>query len=75
MIKVYSTKTCSHCKTAKEYFSSKNIDFESIDIGDDAIARQEMLDAGHRSVPIIDINGTIVSGWDKSKVESLLKDN
>ena len=74
MIKIYSTENCHYCKQAKEYFESKGIDFESVDVGNDAIARQEMMDAGYSSVPILKINNETIVGWDQEKVELLLKE-
>ena len=72
MIQIYTTKSCHYCKTAKDYFTSKGLPFEVFDIGEDIVKKQEILDAGYRSVPIIKIDNEVIVGWDKQKVESLL---
>lgn len=72
MIQIYTTTKCAHCQEAKNYFTSKGLEFEVFDISKDTIKKQEILDAGYRSVPIIKINNEVIVGWDKQKVEALL---
>jgi glutaredoxin-like YruB-family protein len=73
MVKVYSTPTCVYCETLKEYLGGKKIDFESIDVSQNQKELNEMIDkSGQMGVPVIDINGTIVVGFDKEKINSLL---
>ena len=71
---IYSTPTCVYCKLAKEYFTSKNIEYTEHNVAEDDAAREEMLTkSGQMGVPVIDINGTIVVGFNKPEVEKLLK--
>lgn len=73
MIKVYSTPTCPWCSVAKKYFESKNMQYENIDVSTDRNAAAEMVNkSGQRGVPVIDIDGNIVIGFDKEKIESLI---
>jgi glutaredoxin 3 len=53
MLTIYSKTTCPHCDSAKKYLESKNVEFEVINIEEDAEARQFLVDHGHRSVPQI----------------------
>lgn len=70
---IYSTPTCVYCKLAKEYFKSKNINYTEHNVAEDDAAREEMLTkSGQMGVPVIDINGTIVVGFNKPEVEKLL---
>ncbi len=72
-IKIYTTPTCAFCKQAKEYFKSKNLEYTEYDVSKDTDKQKEMIDkTGQFSVPVIDIDGKIVIGFDKSKVESYL---
>lgn len=72
-IKIYTTQYCAYCKMAKEYFKSKNIPYEEYDVGADASKREEMLKkSGQFGVPVIDIDGNIVVGFDRSKINQLL---
>jgi glutaredoxin-like YruB-family protein len=76
MVKVYSTPTCVYCKTLKEYLSKNNIVFEDIDVSKDEKKLQEMIkDSGQMGVPVVDIDGEVITGFDKMKIDSLLKIN
>lgn len=73
-VKVYSTPTCPYCQMAKEYLKDNKVDFEDIDVSKDSEAAQEMVKkSGQMGVPVIDINGKTVVGFDRDKIEELLK--
>ena len=72
-VKVYSTPTCPWCKKAKDFLKGKNIEFEDINVAENQEAAKEMVDkSGQMGVPVIEIDGEIVVGFDKEKLESLL---
>ena len=72
-IKVYSTKTCPYCVTLRAYLDEKGIKYEHIDIGEDKEAAKEMIEkSGQMGVPVSDIDGNIVIGFDKPKINELL---
>lgn len=73
MIKIYSTPTCPYCEMAKEYFKKNNIAYESIDVAADLKARQEMFEKSHQmGVPVIDMDGSIIVGFDRSSIDAAL---
>ena len=73
MIKVYSTPTCPYCVMLKRFLAEKGVRFEDLDVSVNREAAQEMIDrSGQLGVPVIDINGTIVVGFNKLKIEELL---
>lgn len=73
-IKVYSTPTCPWCTVAKKHLTSKNVSFEDLDVSQDRNAAMEMVQkSGQRGVPVLDINGTIIIGFDQAKIDSLIK--
>ena len=73
-IKIYSTPTCPYCIQAKEFFKKAKIDFEDFDVSKDQEKAKEMVEkSGQSSVPVIDINGKIIIGFDKEKIEETLK--
>ncbi len=73
-VKVYSTPSCPWCTVAKKYLSSKNVKFDDIDVSKNMDAAREMVQkSGQRGVPVIDINGDIVVGFDHSKIDMLLR--
>lgn len=72
-VKVYSTSTCPYCIMAKEFLKKNNIEFEAIDVGLDPVARQEMIDtSGQMGVPVINIDGEIIVGFDKDVISQKL---
>ncbi len=73
MVKVYTTKSCPFCVTLKDFLQNNNIEFESFDVSEDLEARKEMIEkSGQMGVPVMDINGQIVVGFDKRKIVELL---
>lgn len=72
-VKVYSTLSCPWCRVAKDYLRSKEIPFEDIDVGLDRGAAQEMVAvSGQYGVPVITVDGEVVVGFDRAKLERLL---
>lgn len=72
-VKVYSTPTCPYCKIAKSWLAENHVEFEAIDVSVNQAAAQEMISkSGQLGVPVIDIDGKIVVGFDKRKLMSAL---
>ncbi|MEM4347645.1 MAG: glutaredoxin domain-containing protein [Candidatus Altiarchaeota archaeon] len=73
-VKVYSTPTCPFCHMAKDFLKSKGVDFEDIDVSSNRKAAQEMIQkSGQMGVPVIEINGKIIVGFDRNAIEKELK--
>ena len=76
MIKVFSTKMCPYCLTLKQFLKQHNIEFEDIDVSKDQKAQEEMIKkSGQMGVPVVDIDGEIIIGFDKEKISKILKIN
>ncbi|MCX8059022.1 MAG: glutathione S-transferase N-terminal domain-containing protein [Spirochaetes bacterium] len=74
MIIVYSTPSCPYCQLAKQFLKSKNIDFEDVDVSKDYSRALEMVKkSGQTGVPVIDFNGEIIIGFDRARLERLIK--
>ena len=72
-VKVYSTKTCPWCHKTKDFLKEKNVKFEDIDVGADQKAANEMVEkSGQMGVPVTDIDGKIIIGFDKEAIEKAL---
>jgi glutaredoxin 3 len=68
-VKVYSTATCPYCKMTKDFLKENDIEFENVDVGQNKEAAKEMMEkSGQMSVPVIDIDGTIILGFDKKAI-------
>jgi len=73
-VKVYSTPTCPYCHATKEFLKENKIEFEDIDVSKNQDKAQEMIEkSGQMGVPVIDINGTIIVGYDKEAIKKALK--
>jgi len=74
MIKVYSTPTCPYCVTLKNFLKEHNIQFEDIDVSQNELAQKEMIEkSGQMGVPVVDIDGEIIIGFDQERIKKLLK--
>ncbi len=74
-IKIYSTPTCPYCHLAKEFLKENNIEFEDVDVSKDETAAQEMIEkSGQMGVPVIDIDGEIIVGFNRAEIERILKE-
>lgn len=72
-VKVYSTPMCPMCQIAKDFLKTNNIAFKEIDVSQDEKLAQEMiLKSGQTGVPVIDIDGKIVTGFNKPLIEEFL---
>jgi len=73
MVKVFSTPTCPYCFTLKEFLKKNNIEFKDVDVSKDEKALEEMVKkSGQMGVPVVEIDGEIVIGFDKEKISELL---
>jgi len=72
-VTIYSTPSCVYCKMAKAYFDEKGVKYSDKDVMVDMAARQEMIQkSGQLGVPVIDIEGKIIVGFDKGAIKDLL---
>ncbi len=73
-IKMYSTPTCPWCRKAKEWLKKKRIPFQDFDVVEDEKAREEMINkSGQMAVPVLDIDGEIMVGFQEARLEELTK--
>lgn len=69
-ITIYSTPTCGYCQMAKEYLKSKNIAYTEFNVQADHAKAEEMIKkTGQFGVPVIDIDGHVIIGFDKKKID------
>ena len=72
-ISIYSTPSCTYCKTAKEYFNKNNIKYVEYDVSTDIDRRKEMVSLSEQmGVPVITIDDKFITGWDELKFNNLL---
>ena len=70
---VYGTPTCPFCVRVKKYLKDNNIEFKDIDVSSDEAMVEEMVKkSGQMGVPVIDIDGEMVVGFDKDRIAGML---
>ncbi|GAB4515875.1 MAG: glutaredoxin family protein [Anaerolineae bacterium] len=70
---VFTTPTCTYCNAVKRYLRQNKIKFKDVDISrDERAARDVVRRTGQMGVPVIDIDGKIVIGFDRPKIDRLL---
>jgi len=73
MVTVYSATWCAFCHAAKEYFDKLGIKYEDRDIEKDMKFAQEAVEkSGQMGIPVIDIDGTIILGFNRPAIDSAL---
>jgi len=73
-VTVYSTPFCPYCVMVKNFLKQNGVDFEEIDVTEDAAKAAEMVrKSGQSGVPVTEIDGQIVVGYDLKKLRALLK--
>ena len=73
-VEIYTTGYCPYCHAAKEFLTENKIAFEDVDVSKNQDRAQEMIEkSGQMGVPVIDINGTIIVGYDKDAIKKALK--
>lgn len=71
---IYTTPSCAYCRVAKNWFRQNKVTFTEYDIASDDRRAEEMLrKSGQTSVPVIDVNGRIVVGFNQPEIERALK--
>jgi len=72
-VKIYSTPTCPWCMRTKQFLKENNIDFVDYDVSSDQQALEEMVRiSGQMGVPVVDIEGEIIVGFDKERIKEAL---
>ncbi len=72
-VTVYSTPTCVYCKLVKQYFAENKVEFKEVDVSSDEKAAEDMIEkSGQMGVPVVDIDGQIIVGFDKPKIKAAL---
>ncbi len=70
---LYTTPTCVYCKAVKEFFKDHGVEYVEKNVATDEQARDEMVKkAGQLAVPVVDVDGEIIIGFDRQKLSELL---
>ena len=72
-VSIYSTPTCVYCKAAKDFMKAHNVPFTEYDVAADLVRRKEMIErSGQMGVPVLDIDGQIMVGYEEKALSEAL---
>ena len=72
-VTIYSTPTCVYCKLAKAYFKENGVKYTEFDVASDHEKAEQMIErSGQMGVPVIEIDGKIIVGFDKPSIKQAL---
>ena len=70
---VYSTPTCPYCKLVKQFLEENQVVFSEVDVSTSQMAAEEMIaKSGQLGVPVIEIDGQVIVGFDKARIRQIL---
>ena len=74
MVTIYSTPTCVYCNTLKKYLTEKGFEYKEIDVSQNEAELEKMVAiSGQMGVPVVEIEGNVVIGFDKERIDEILK--
>jgi glutaredoxin 3 len=72
-VEIYSTPVCKYCSLAKDFFKKNNVQYSEYNVAADQARKEEMVEkSGQLGVPVIDVGGDIVVGFDEKVLKQLL---
>ena len=72
-VTIYTTPTCPYCTMAKDFLKEKGATFTEVDVAADPVAANDMVKkSGQMGVPVIEVDGHIVVGWNREALEDLM---
>lgn len=73
-VTVYTTPTCSFCTQVKRFLKENRVPFREYDVSKDVRRADEMMKkSGQAGVPVLDVHGKIIVGFDKATIERALR--
>jgi len=71
---IYTIPTCPWCKKTKQFLKNNKVKFQNIDVSKNLAKKKDMIKkSGQEGVPVIDIDGKIIVGYDEKELKKLLK--
>ena len=73
MVRIFSTPTCPYCVAIKEFLKKRGFEYQDIDVSKDEAALAEMVQKTQQyGVPVVDIDGQFIVGFDRAKISKIL---
>lgn len=72
-VTIYTTPTCGYCTKAKSYFREHSVPFTEYNVANDQRKAEEMVHkSGQMGVPVIDVHGKVIVGFNQPEIEKAL---
>ena len=72
-VTIYSASWCAFCHAAKDYLDKKGVKYTEKDVDSDrSIAEESMKVSGQTGIPVLNINGQIIVGFDRPRIDAAL---
>ncbi len=72
-VTIYTTPTCVYCRHTKEFFKQNNVQYKEVNVAADEQAATKMIEkSGQMGVPVIEVDGKIIVGYDKEALKAAL---
>ncbi|MFZ4616850.1 MAG: glutaredoxin family protein [Rectinemataceae bacterium] len=72
-VTIYTTPSCSYCRVAKDWLRKEGVNFTEYDVARDTRKADEMVHkSGQMGVPVLDVHGRIIVGFNQSEIERAL---
>jgi glutaredoxin 3 len=72
-VTVYSADWCAFCHAAKQYLDGKGVSYTEKNIEEDpSYAQESVTKSGQMGIPVLDINGQVIVGFDRPKIDAAL---
>jgi glutaredoxin-like YruB-family protein len=74
-VTIYSAPWCAFCHMTKHYLDSLGVKYENVDVEKDPSAARQLIEkTGQAGIPVIEVDGEIIIGFDKIKIDEALKE-
>ena len=74
-VRIYTTNSCVYCNKAKDFFRKNRIGFEEINVEQDSAKQGELLEkSGQFGVPVIEVEGRMLIGWNEGRFREMMED-
>jgi glutaredoxin 3 len=73
VVKLYTDTLCPICKLLEQYLTSKGVKYTKINIDEDSKGKEAFLKLGYDNLPVLDVEGTTILGFNPEAIEEALK--
>jgi glutaredoxin 3/glutaredoxin-like protein NrdH len=73
-VKIYTDSLCPICEVVERFLSEKQVEYTKINVDENPKAKEAFLKLGYDNLPVLDIEGTTILGFNPEAIEKALKE-